>query len=282
VLAPRRWWKSALVFIGCAVAMTATPLGLAFWTEIPKSLARIRQYPLDEWQRPRLTDLRVLPFWIIAAMFCAGLLAAVRKFKDINPTNAVIYICAVTLLPAAVLAIRNVGPFLMFAVPALTSLIPLRFGARGTSEQRPVLNTAVMAAATFGVLVTLGWAYKNEIPRLRWRPVSESAVAALRQCPGNLYNRYDEGGALMWFVPERKVFLDGRQDPFSEQLVHEHIRMETVDGKYENVFARYQIGCAYLPAQSPTAGRLRGAGWTTLHDDGRWLVLAGRQGPGRY
>jgi hypothetical protein len=166
----------------------------------------------------------------------------------------------------------------MFAVPALTSLMQIRVAARpGADRQKPVLNLAVMACAVAGVIGTLGWAYRNEIPRLRWQPVSEPAVAALRQCSGNLYNRYDEGGALMWFVPERKVFLDGRQDPFSEQLVLEHIRMETRDGNYQDVFSRYQIRCAYLPTVSPTAERLVADGWRTLHTDRRWLVLASRQ-----
>jgi hypothetical protein len=131
-----------------------------------------------------------------------------------------------------------------------------------------------MACAIVAVTATLGFAYRKEIPRLRWRPISEGGVAALRQCPGNLYNRYDEGGALLWFVPERKVFLDGRQDPFSEQLVLEHIRMETLDGAYANAFAKYNIQCAYLPLISPTAARLRANGWKTLHEDHSWVVLA--------
>ena len=52
--------------------MTATPLGLSFWIEIPKSLARIHLYPLDEWKRPELYDARMLPFWIAAVVLAAA------------------------------------------------------------------------------------------------------------------------------------------------------------------------------------------------------------------
>ena len=41
LLAPRTWPQAALVFFACMLAATATPLGLSFWFEIPKSLARI-------------------------------------------------------------------------------------------------------------------------------------------------------------------------------------------------------------------------------------------------
>src|SRR6185436_17519137 len=62
--------KIGLAFAGCLAAVTMTPLGLSFWVEIPKSLSRIRQYPLDEWLAPRLTEIPLAPFWIIAAVFC--------------------------------------------------------------------------------------------------------------------------------------------------------------------------------------------------------------------
>ena len=41
LLTPGTWRRAVLVFLACMVAATATPLGLSFWSEIPKSLARI-------------------------------------------------------------------------------------------------------------------------------------------------------------------------------------------------------------------------------------------------
>jgi hypothetical protein len=178
------------------------------------------------------------------------------------------------LLPLSIAARRNVGPFLMLAVPALTLLLPRRASANEAgAETRPVLNLAIMATAAVAVASTIVWAYYREIPRLRWTPVSPSAIAALEGCPGNLYNRYDEGGELLWFAPSKKVFMDGRQDPFPTALVLEHIRMETEGADYRPAFARHDIQCAYLPTISPTATALARAGWTTLYRDDRWVVL---------
>ena len=161
----------------------------------------------------------------------------------------------------------------MVGIPALAFLL-LRRPPRVPEQERPLLNLAIMAFATIGVVVTLAWAYRNEVPRLRWHPVPAAAIAALGQCPDNLYNRYDEGGPLLWFAPDKKVFLDGRQDPFPSELVKEHIAVETGQAGHETVFRRHQIRCAYLPRVSPVAARLTAAGWKTLHADSRWVVLS--------
>jgi hypothetical protein len=274
LMAPRTWWRAALVMSGCALAATATPLGLSFWTEIPKSLLRINLYPLDEWKRPRLSDITLVPFWIIGIAFCAGLVRQRHRLLTATPRDATLRACALVLLPMALMAVRNVGPFLMVAVPALLSLFPVPPGAAGGgARSRPVANLVFMSFGVLAVATTLFWAYRNEIPRLKWTPVPPAALVALRRCPDNLYNRYDEGGYLIWFAPDRKVFLDGRQDPFSPDLVLEHVQMETRGGAYESVFARHGIHCAYLPNVSPTAAQLSAAGWKVLYRDSKWVVL---------
>ena len=184
LLAPGTWRQPVLVFLACLLAATATPLGLAFWSEIPKSLARISLYPLDEWRRPRVMDIRVLPFWIIAATFCYGLVRNRHRLRRLPPDEATLYACALALLPMAVSAIRNVGPFVMIAAPALTSLVRLRREPDAAAQvERPLLNAAVMAIAAVSVVVTIAWAYVNRIPKLQWAPVPPGVLVALRTVP---------------------------------------------------------------------------------------------------
>jgi hypothetical protein len=274
LLAPHKWRTAVLVVLACVLATTATPLGLSFWSEIPKSLARIRLYPFDEWQRPNLTAPYLLPFWFIAAAFCYGIVRHRRRLRDLPPGEATVCACALAALPLAVSAIRNVGPFLMVAAPAMTMLLPWpRPSAAAAEKQRPRLNAAIAGAAAAGVIATLAWAYTNRIPKLRWDPIPAGAIAALRQCPDNLYNRYDQGGYLLWLVPERRVYLDGRQDPYPPALVLEQIRLENGRGAYPDVFSRFNIRCAYLPTASPTAAQLAHAGWTAAYRDRDWVVF---------
>jgi len=271
---PRNWRRAMLVLVGCLVAATLTPLGISFWTEIPKSLYRINLYPLDEWRRPRLSDATLVPFWIIGLVFCWSLLRyGRRRLGLMTKQDVTLCGCALVLLPMACMAVRNVGPFLMVAIPALGSLIPAPPAGHGIDRSKPVVNLVLMCVAAVLVVSTLRWAYSNRIPRLQWSPVPPAAVAALQHCPDNLYNRYDEGGYLLWFAQDRKVFLDGRQDPYPPALVLEHIQMETGKAQHDDVFSRYAIHCAYLPTTSPTASHLASVGWKSLYNDARWVVL---------
>jgi hypothetical protein len=264
----------AVTWICCLATTLLTPLGWRFWIYIPESLGRISLYPLDEWRRTPLFELTLAPYWAIAALFSWTIVRKYLRGGWSQPEwNETICACAVILLPASALAIRNVGPFLMMAVPALTGM--LGANAEDPRERREprALNVLVLAGTAFLVAATLAWAYQAPAAKLKWRPVSDGALAAIGSCPGNLYNRYDEGGYLLWFAPTRKVYMDGRQDPFTSELVLEHIRMETVGGDTDHVFARHDIGCAYLPASSPTASHLVASGWSKRFDREGWLVL---------
>jgi hypothetical protein len=269
--------RAAAVFAGCAAAVTMTPLGVAYWIEIPRSLARIRQYPLDEWLAPRLAEVPLAPFWILAGVFCVLLLINWRRLLESSGRHlAILCLPALVLLPLALSAVRNVGPFLMFAAPAIVGLLPAdAFAAltRRDRQNRPQLNFALMTAATLAAAIAVGVAYRFQIDHLKWMPLPQASLQALRRCPDNIYNRYDEGGYLIWFEPGRRVFLDGRQDPYEPDLVLDQIRIET-SGDYASTFSAHNIRCAYLPTTSPVAARLSTSGWSALYRDSAWVVLA--------
>lgn len=266
-----RTW--ALVTTASALTTNLTPLGLSEWPEILGALLRIRQYPINEWQPPGLFEPLFAPFWAAAA----ALLFVIVKHRLWRSTDAFgpLAWSAAAILPLAVTASRNVPPFLVLAVPVLASRVALPEGllARSGRHERPRLNMALLGAAAVVACATVVYAWRVPLARLRWDPLPPDAIAAVRACPDPLYNRWDEGGFLIWFAPDRKVFIDGRQDPYPPELVAAHIRAE-VDGEYESLFARFGIRCAFLPNSSPVATRLLEAGWGRRYDRAPWLVLA--------
>jgi hypothetical protein len=144
--------------------------------------------------------------------------------------------------------------------------------------EHPRLNLAIALSAAVLAAGTVAVCWWLPAERLGWRPVPPAAVAALRTCREPLYNRYNEGGYLIWFVPEVLVFIDSRQDPYPAELLTAHIEAERT-GDPTALFARYHIGCAALPPASKVAKRLQqDAGWTTLHADEEWIVFARRGG----
>ena len=134
-----------------------------------------------------------------------------------------------------------------------------------------------MNLALLGGLVALGCtavgvAWCSSAPMLGWRPVSAGALAAVGACPGPIYNRYNEGGYLIWFAPETKVFIDSRQDPYPIDFVLDAVGNEA-RGTYREMFARHGIRCAFLPLTSPTLPALRADGWRDRFTDESWAVL---------
>jgi len=259
-------------------ATLCTPMGIHFWIAIVQSLGRIRVLGIDEWAPPPIGDVAMLPFWV-AATALIGLTAArgqrlLRDEAARRDGQVTLCLAALALLPPAVGAIRNVPPFLLIAVPAIAALLHVTPPETQEPTTAPRANLVIAIAAVAASLAIVVVSYARRASHLNWEPLPPRSLAALDACDGNLYNRYDEGGYLIWFAPRHRVFLDGRQDPFPPALIEDQRRVER-SGNYDELFRRFRIECAYLPADSVVASRLVSDGWRPLYrEDHRWTVLA--------
>ncbi|HVV50755.1 MAG TPA: hypothetical protein VHO06_13910, partial [Polyangia bacterium] len=84
---------------------------------------------------------------------------------------------------------------------------------------------------------------------------------------------YGDGGALVWFAPQRLDFIDGRQDPFPLPLLRESFEVEQ-GGPYRPLFDRFGVRCAFVPARAKIAAALGADGWRAVYADADWSVLA--------
>jgi hypothetical protein len=279
LLEDRRWPMPLLVAaIGCFAATMFTPLGVSIWTEIPASLVRLRAYGVTEWRHPSFADLRLLPFWLLVACFI-GLAVREKPWTSTGVRSNAMFWAAVGLLPLALSSGRNVPSFLLLAVPAIAAMQHSRQTWRALPRtERPALNTGILVALTILVASSVTYAWASEVPRLGWHPLPDEAIASLKSCPERLYNRYDEGGYVIWFVPDRKVFMDSRQDPYPAELVNEQIRVET-SGDYQRLFERFAIRCVLAPADSAVASRLLADGWQEVYKGSTFAVLTQRRPP---
>jgi hypothetical protein len=260
----------------CALATLATPLGYHLWLEIPAFFVRIRQVHVDEFSAPQLVAPLWIPFWTAAATVVV-LAAARGRRMDADSWrrgDVTLCACALALLAMAVTAARNVGPFLLVAVPTLAALMPPPKRSFLTPRVEHVIVNRAAALASIAIVAgTVVWSYARRADRLQWDPLPAASVQALESCSGNLYNRFDEGGYLIWFAPRRRVFIDSRYLPYTDDFIKAHVRIEQ-SGNADEAFRRYDIRCAYVPAGSLVGSRLRDAGWKTLYQDARWSVLS--------
>jgi hypothetical protein len=288
----RREHKWALAIAAAIVASGAatfvTPLGPRLYSFIGESMERSRLNVIGEW-RPTID---VLGFYIPYLVIAAALpVAAVRLWRRL-PTfeDQVIVGTAVLFAPLAVRALRNNGPLALLAFPAATRLLAVSTSARLAAwsaavrdalegivgsgpealarSRRQIVGFGLLTAALVGV----GWVHP--FARSNWVPVSARARAAIAGCSGQVFNEYGKGGYLIWFVPEKPVFIDGRQDPYGISFLSTARELADDPAARAATFQRYQIQCAALDPKSRMVGLLREAGWRERYRDDRWVVLA--------
>lgn len=103
------------------------------------------------------------------------------------------------------------------------------------------------------------------------------AVDALRASRGVLLNEYDWGGYLIWSVPERPVFVDGRLYPFvGNGVMRSYLTAIHVLPAWRAELERWNVAQALVRPDRALAQALRDEGWT-VRAQGRDFVLLERQ-----
>jgi hypothetical protein len=290
----RRALRLAVVLAICSGLVLVTPLGLRLLSFIGESTARSRLNGITEWRSGLVPAPGSIAFWIVALLL---IVSAGRLWRKLPAFADQFLVASATLfVPLGLEAVRNIGPFAILALPAASRLFAASNSPRLAAlsewlhrsfggEPRPSdgrtpdplaslrrnrRNLAVIAVSGVSI-ISLAWALPWS--GLNWSPVSTGAAAAIRGCPGQVFNEYNEGGYLIWFVPERPVFLDGRQDPYALSFL-ERAREVSRDAAVRTaVFNDYGIRCAALSPESRLVVQLGGKGWRQTYRDDRWVVL---------
>jgi len=153
---------------------------------------------------------------------------------------------------------------------------------RGNARGQAIFSSAGRGTdpATSGALALVLAVWAGAIASIAFAPTrpDERAYpvgveAALRSSSGVLLNEYDWGGWLIWNVPERPVFVDGRLYPFTSNGVLDAYR-DTVHllPRYPSVISRWSVSQALLRKDRGLIEALRDQGWT-VRSEGRDYVL---------
>ena len=279
----RRLRALALVLALAGLASCATPLGFGVFRFVRESTARLYALRISEWRPTWPDNTAGVIFWLAAAGLIA-LLVRRRRALAAAPWPAWALVAAMlALMGPAFRSLRNFAPFAIVAAPAATHLLAdgfrLRWPGRRapaatTSADHPRVNATIFAVVGTIALALVGAAYAVRLPWLGWQPIGRSTLAAVESCRAPLFNHYDDGGVLIWFSPDRPVFVDSRQDPYPLPFMLDAIAVERGDRPYQPLFARWGIGCAFLKASSKMTERLQADGWQARAVDADWAVLA--------
>jgi hypothetical protein len=272
----QRRLRALVVAALCAAAPMLSPLGWHYWPRVSQTISEARVLGIHEY-RSAFVDASSIPFWVA---FVALVVAAALQLRTLNEwkrSDRLLVLASGVIGVAAILSIRNAPSFILLAAPAISRLVHLR----GARRRRPLQRggyaiVAVAAAITIGVI---GFRWRDAGASLGWRPISPEAMHAMRNCPGPIYNEYADGGTLIWFLPEHRVFVDGRLEAYPPDFL---LRVKDADlsGRYREMFDQYAIRCAVTHTGSVLAQSLQDDSDMSLRfSDGDWSVFATSRQP---
>jgi hypothetical protein len=111
-------------------------------------------------------------------------------------------------------------------------------------------------------------------PRPDLHAYPNGALAALKSGSGVLLNEYDWGGYLIWNVPERPVFIDGRLFPFlADDVLGGYRRAVHVLPGWRAAIDHWNVTQALLRPDRALGQALRDEGWTVRAADAGFVLL---------
>jgi hypothetical protein len=201
--------KECLLFGVSFIATLINPYGIQLWREVWSSVADSGlRWEIEEW-KPSLM-YPDFAFWFLAVFTFLGIIRYKNKFLLEHKFLYFIY------LLQAVAIRRNIPLWIFIAIPVGTMVVHfLQKEASRVKLGTRRFNTFIKVLSIITLLIFSIQTYKNIKISLAMSEKSfypQNAVYYLKNNipQGEIFSEYGWGGYLVWKLPEKKVFIDGR------------------------------------------------------------------------
>lgn len=258
------------VSLASAAAVGLNPVGPRVWLVARDEVSVGRAF-IVEGQPPQLSEAVSAPFF---AMLALVVVFALLRRRDLRMPDLLLLVGTGAM---ALAAVRSVPFFATVAAPILCAHVaatlrtrapdpanpptvdPTGSAATATPGKAGELSPAQAGAFNLALLVVLtalvGAQTVSELGKAnvdaqlsKRAPVEATAWVRAEAPPGRLFNTFDWGGYLIWELPERPVWIDGRA-ALHRDLLPEYARAIDGDGWSELVDAQ-DIAVALVPSDS--------------------------------
>jgi NADH:ubiquinone oxidoreductase subunit K len=302
--------KLAVLLIFCIATTFINPYGVGVWVEFWRQLSDTQlHFRISEWTPIWYSlHLATLPFLVLFGVgFLWKLSTAFRTFhknkkrsfhygminllrfaqKDWRLFISIENVFFLTALSAQ----RNWPIFAITAIAPTAKSICTIQKALPPSDKLPKISKRGGIVIGCAMLMFGCWQAGQLViysgPREASYP--QAIVSYLQQnpCSGQLFNEYDVGGYLLWKLPEKKVFIDGRMPSWELSKsdisfypgLHRYmdVYLKVRDDKDEvfrrMVFQKYDISCVLVGKNSSLTKHLSAENWHTAQQDDAWVLL---------
>lgn len=250
------------------------------YVEIYQTLAdeQVRQI-IVEWFRITTSNIIARNFFIAAVLIALLIIFAWRKL------DLTMLLLSVSFFFLALSGYRHMGLFVIVSLPLLVAALE---GMGGRVLSNMLRTPVVLILLALALIILAPQQYRKSIAL----SVSEEkladasgqpyrAVEYLREHPdytsGNMFNPYNQGGWLVWYYPEKKVFIDGRMAIWrkpDQNILREHSNLISAQAGTEDLLKKYEIGFALITRGAPLRGYLISQlNWQEVYSDPNFVVI---------
>src|SRR3989344_2603017 len=234
----------------------ANPYGIRIYEELLRTLGdSYLKFNIAEWLPLFLSGFKpLISLYIGFTVACVALLY--KKLKLRYVALSVIFF---------LLALSSIRYFLIFVIVSMPMLIESAVyvkAAAGPEKIKLIMRheplfyklicfgPALVCLVSFGIYFYQVFSSNMAAPVAGYYP--EKALAYVRTLPlsENMFNEYGWGGYMIWRLPERKVFIDGRMPSWRQDgqfVFQEYVTVTSAEKGFESILEKYDVTYVFIP-----------------------------------
>lgn len=293
-----------LLFILSTLVTLINPYGIALWQEIwSTSSDSSLRWSISEWL-PIFISLGYIYLWLWL-IFTSYLI--LRYFKKITFLEKSLYIVFLLL---SISSVRNFPFYLLATLPISLTLFRRYFleveKNNSAAFLKKILVFTVILFSSIALTKIASYFNITNINTHKYTyPIKAVSFLKEEQSQGRLFAEYRWGGYLIWKLPEKKVFIDGRMPSWkqnsmrgeSANALEEYLNTTLVEDDLNIFFEKYDISLVLWsndkligsdlsnpfvslalkiksihPSKKTFIERVRDLGWKKIYEDESALI----------
>ncbi len=89
---------------------------------------------------------------------------------------------------------------------------------------------------------------------------------------GNLFNKYGDGGYIIWEMPDVKVYIDGRADLYRDEFLGEYDLIYNAEEGWQEILEKWNVETVFIAPDSTLAKVLIYEDWNLVFKDDRAVI----------
>ncbi len=246
-------YSAGIVFLLCMTATFITPYGWRMWWEVWMQMTDSSlRWTIAEWRS--IVFVLYFSIWIF---FVLSAFLVIRYRKKFTILEKLLYFA---FLAEAFSSVRHVPLWVLVSLPMTTAGLSflykeaarIEYGAIRFMKSLIVFFVIIcfFSIADF-ISISVSIVGENYYP--------QRAISYLRQHSpkGQVFSSYNWGGYLIWKLPERQVFIDGRMPSWrwkapkgeSDYAFEEQTKISVDEASFNSVTSKYGISTILLPVE---------------------------------